>query len=507
MKKQRRYGIVISYINILLSTFVNFFLTPMLISALSDEGYSIYKIMRSFAGPLTMMNLGVSTVVARNVAKYYSAEQNNIKEKENTFAIATVLSGMMAALVVALGYLIGLSIPSLYSDTISPENINIAKNMFFVFAATTAVHIFTESFRGCILGREKYVFYYGSQTLQYVFRFLLIIILLQSGCNALHVALVDLMIALILLIGYIVYTLGVLREKIKLHYLSKNELLQFTTFAAAILLQAIVNQVNNNLDIVIMGAMINEADVITMYSSALTIYSVYNMLVSVFTGVYLPQATKLVSQGATGEQLTSFVIKPGRLQAMIAVCVVCGFAVTGKNFIRIWIGDQYINAYYVALFLMIPVTIPLVESVCISILDAKLKRIYRSVTLVIMAGINMILTLVLVPLLGFWGALLGTVISLLLGHVIMMNLYYYKSLSMNVVRMFKEIFSGTLLNGLIATVITIPLSVVIRNEVSAFFVKAATFLTIYGVLTYFRGMNKEEKEMIHSIIKRKKADR
>jgi hypothetical protein len=66
-----------------------------------------------------------------------------------------------------------------------------------------------------------------------------------------------------------------------------------------------------------------------MYSSALMIYSVYNMLISVFSGVYLPQATKLVHQGATGEQLTDFIIKPGRIQAVIALAVLGGFAVAG----------------------------------------------------------------------------------------------------------------------------------------------------------------------------------
>ena len=67
------------------------------------------------------------------------------------------------------------------------------------------------------------------------------------------------------------------------------------------------------------------------------------------------------------------------------------------------------------MMLMGPVTIPLVQNVCLSILDAKLKRLFRSATLVIMAVINVILSIILVRFMGFWGAALGTVISLLVG--------------------------------------------------------------------------------------------
>lgn len=501
MRDQKKQGILISYVNIILSTLVNLVLTPVLISSLTDEGYSIYKIMRSFAGPLAMLNLGVSTVVARNVAKYLSCDNQNKREKENMYAIALLISAIMCALIVVAGFVMQSVIPTVYASSFSPENIKLAQRMFMVFTCTTAVHILTEPFRGSIMGHGRFVLYYGSQTLQHIFHFAIIYLLVRLGFNALSVAVVDLALAIAILLSYCFYTFFVLRQKIKLYYIDKKSIVEFSSFAVAILLQAFVNQVNNNLSIMILGAY-EAAEIITMYSSALTIYSVYNMLISVFSGVYLPQATKLVSQNATGEQLTDFIIKPGRIQAAIAVCVVGGFAVCGMDFISIWIGPQYSNAFYVALFLMIPVTIPLVESVAIAILDATLKRVFRSVTLMFMAIINAILTLILVRYYGFWGALIGTVTSLIVGHGILMNAYYQKVLKINVFRMFKEIFSGTLLAGIISAALCLPISFFMNGTILSFLIKAICFVILYVAFELLFGFNNDEKKYVFGYINR-----
>lgn len=506
MRDQKKQGILISYVNIILSTFVNIVLTPILIGSLTEEGYSIYKIMRSFAGPLAMLNLGVATVVARNVAKYLSCDKRNDREKENMYGIALLLSVVMGILVFVVGYIMQLAIPTMYEDSFTPDNIRLAQKMFMVFTGTTAVHIITEPFRGAIMGHSRFVVYYGSQTFQYIFRFVVIYFLVAQGFGALAVAVVDLIIAIVILFAYCGYVFLKLKQKIKLYYIDKKNLIEFSSFAVAILLQAFVNQVNNNLDIIILGAS-ETAEIITMYSSALTIYSVYNMLISVFSGVYLPQATKLVEQNATGEQLTDFVIKPGRIQAMIAICVVGGFAVAGMDFISIWIGSQYKYAYYVALFLMIPVTIPLVESVGIAILDAKLKRVFRSLTLMIMAIINGILTLILVQFWSFWGALIGTVVSLILGHGLFMNVYYKKKIDINVFRMFREIFSGTIIAGILTVVLCFPLSIFLHGTLMSFLIKAISFFIIYMVSVFLFAFKHEEKrrfcQYVKKIVKRK----
>ena len=99
MKNQKSVGILLSYLNTALNMCFNLLMIPMLIGALSDTQYGIYKVMQSYAGPLMMLNLGMSTIVARSIARYRAmADEVGRRDKENTFAMATAVSVVMALL-------------------------------------------------------------------------------------------------------------------------------------------------------------------------------------------------------------------------------------------------------------------------------------------------------------------------------------------------------------------------------------------------------------------------
>ena len=502
MKDQKAGGIIISYVNIVVNSLVNFFLIPFIIGVLTDESYSIYKVMQSFAAPLSMLTFGASTIVARAIAKYNATDSDDRIEKENTYALSIIVSGLFCFLIIAIGFVMSLSIPSIYGKNYSEDMITVAIRLFRIYMINTALHIFTEPLRGCVIGNEKFVFRYISQTIEYVLHFILVFLFLKLGYGVIALGMINLSVTIFIFLLYFVYGTFVLGEKPVLHSWDKKILLGMVSYSAAILLQAFTNQINNNMDNMILGAMITDKSIITMYSSALTIYSVYNSIIFVFAGVYLPEATKLITRGATGEQLTDFVIKPGRVQAIIAVAVCGCFSVVGKDFISLWIGSQYINTYYVTLMLIIPVSIPLVQSICVSIMDAKLKRIYRSIILVIMAVINFVLSIYLVKQIGFWGAAIGTMSSLLIGHGILMNIYYKKILKINVIRMFRGIFKGIFLSGVLSAALCMPLVVLLNHTLVCFIIKCLVFILVYAGFLLLFGLNQEEKSILRNKLKR-----
>lgn len=505
MKDQKTGGAVLAYLNIVLSMLSNIVLIPIMIGHLSDVEYSIYKVMQSFAGPLTMFNLGISTIASRCVAKYRASENGDRREKENTLAISMIVGIAMALVIGICGLLLQKAIPGVFGRTYSADEIWEAQRIFLVLVANTAVHVLTDVFSGCIQGNERFLFTNGIRTMQHILRFGLIVLLLYLGFGALAVALIDLGISVFMLIASAGYCFLRLRERFRLTRIDKRELVEIASFSAAILLQAIINQINNSMDNVILGATVSDKAVITMYSSALSIYVIYNSILSVFSGLLLPEATRMVMNRSTGEEMTDLVIKIGRIQATIAVGVVCAFAIAGKDFVRLWIGEAYVRAYDVVLMLMIPVTIPLVQNTCITILDAQLKRFFRSAILALMAGLNFVVSVILVQFMGFWGTALGTALSLIVGHGILMNIYYQRVVKLNVPRMFKGIFSGILSSGLLAMVLCIPIAVFLDSGLAAFLIKCIVFVGIYAVLLWRFGLKHHEKMVIvHAVCKKKK---
>ena len=497
----KRNGILISYLNLGLGMIVNIFLTPMLIASLGDVDYSLYKVMQSFAGPLSMFNLGISTIVTRSIVQFGTREDYTEQDKKNTMAHALLASGVMALVVCAAGLIMCRAIPGIYGGSYSAANIALGQKIFLVFLLSTILHMLTDAFSGCLVGHEKFTVNALVQFCGTLLKILLLVTLVLLGTNALWVACVDLMVSLVRFLFSAVYATFVLHELPRLYYFDRKKLSEIVLFGSAILLQAIVNQVNNNVDTMILGAYVSDKAIITMYTSALTIYAIYNSLISVIASFFLPKATRLVTQNASGRELTDFVIGPGRFQAVLATACIFGFALCGRNFIAIWIGDKYGDAYWVTLMLMIPVTIPLVENVMISVLDAALKRMYRSVTLVIMAVLNVAVSIVLVRYLGFWGAAIGTVLSLLVGHGFLMNAYYAKTFQLQVFRMFYSIFKGILPAGLAAALLCLPVALLLENTLVFFLVKGIVFMAFYGLFLFWFGFNASEKKAVRSWLK------
>lgn len=499
---QKRIGILISYLNLIMSMVVNVFLTPLMIKSFGDVDYSVYKVMQSFAGPLAMFHLGISTVVTRSIVKYHNDDGYTERDKQNTMAMALMVSGLISVVVAIAGMIMYMMIPAMYGDTYTAENLILGRKIFLTFVLSSVLHMLTDAFSGCVVGHEKFVISATVPLMKTVIKVVLTGTFLLCGMNVFYVALVDLMIAVVTLIFLFTYAVFGLRELPRLYYFDKRQMIEIFSFGMAILLQAIVNQVNNNMDTMILGAFIEEKSIITMYSSALTVYAIYNSLISVITNFFLPKATRLVSKNASGEELTDFVIEPGRFQAMLAVACIFGFSLFGRNFISIWIGDQYMDAYWVALVLMIPVTVPLVENAVISILDATFKRIFRSVVLVGMAVMNVIASVVLVKYIGFWGAAIGTFVSLILGHGVLMNIYYAKTFRMDIGRMFRSIFKGILPAGMTASILCVPLAVFMENTVILFVIKCTVFIVVYMLCLWLFGFNSSEKGTVKEIFVR-----
>lgn len=500
---QKQIGIVISYLNLAMGMVVNIFLTPLMISSLGDINYSLYKVMQSFAGPLSIFHLGISTVVTRCIVKYNSQDALAKQQKQNTFALAIISSVFMAILVSLIGVLLCLSIPNVYGDSYSNDNIIIGQRIFIIFMLSTVFHMLTDAFGGCLIGHERYAVSSLIQLSKTVLKAVCWIVLLELNIGVFGIVCVDLIVSVSVFVFSVVYSVGILHEIPKLYFWDIKQLYDIITFGAAIFLQAIVNQVNNNVDTMLLGVFATDKSVITMYSSALTIYMIYNSLISLISNFFLPKATRLINQKASGAEITDFVIGPGRFQACIAIACIFGFLLFGRNFIAVWIGTKYMEAYWIILMLMIPVTVPLVQNAMIAVLDASMKRIYRSIVLVCMAVFNVVISICLISVLDFWGAAIGTVISLVIGHIICMNIYYRKVFKLEIGRLFRSVFKGVFSAGLAAAICCLPMALFSPNTIIWFLIKCAIFILLYCMFLLKWGLDPSEKKIVKNMFKNK----
>ena len=109
---------------------------------------------------------------------------------------------------------------------------------------------------------------------------------------------------------------------------------------------------------------------------------------------------------------------------------------------------------------------------------------------------NAIVTIVGVKLWGYYAAAIGTALSYIIGSLIIMNIYYYKKLSLNMLKLYGKIFSRIWICLIISGTVIYFTSKVINDSFVSFCINAAIFVVVYGVTLVLFGLKKEEKKMI-----------
>ena len=481
-RNPRRLGSAMAIGNAMLNLLTHLILTPALLSGLAEEGYSFYKVIQSLAGPLILLRLGLSTVTAGAGARYRANPTGEtLREKENAFTLSVLISGAMALAVVLLGFAMTSLVPKLFGGY-SLRQIADGKALLAVLAVATALHILSDTLTGSARGREHFVFLQGCVAAHHLLRTALLCFIARRGGPVWQLGLADLGLYALLLAVNGLYCLWA-GEMLRLHRPSRRELGAIGAFAAALFLQGAISQVNANLDTVILGAAGESPEVITLYSAALTVYTAYCALTASLPGIFLPGAARLTAEGAGSRELTDFVLSPGRVQTMLCLWVLGAFALFGGDFIRLWIGEKYLAAHPLALFLMACGTVPLAQSLCQSLLDAKLKRLFQSMVLLGMAAANLALSLLWVKPLGYWGPALATGLTLVLGQGVLMNGYYAHTLGLDIPRLLRGLFRSTLPAAAGACLLCLPLTGLSGGWL-VFLGKCGIFSAVYGLFLW-----------------------
>ena len=179
-----------------------------------------------------------------------------------------------------------------------------------------------------------------------------------------------------------------------------------------------------------------------------------------------------------------------------------GFAFFGIPFIKIWAGSEYADSYAIALLLIAPVTVPLIQNLGIEIQRAKNMHKARAIVYLFIAIANVFVSIPLIKLMGPAGAALGTAISLFAGNIIFMNWYYHARIGMNMIYFWQEI--AKFIPALIAPCV-VGIAIMKFVNITGLVklgVFAVVYAAVYGLSMYFFGMNEEEKQLVMGPIRK-----
>lgn len=496
-ENERKAGAVLSYISIVLSTLVQLLYTPLLTRMLGQNEYGLYSLVSSIIGYLTVLDLGFGNAIIVYTAKY-RAEKKYEEEKKlhGMFFVVYLIIGLVAGI---LGIILYFLVPTIFGATMSTTELGKMKIMMLILAFNLAMTFAFSIYSSIINAYEKFTFQKIMSIFNTVMKPLLMIPLLFLGYKSITMCVVITIVNIIVLLSNYIYCRKKLNLNIKFKGFDKILFKTIFGYSFFIFLGVIVDKINWSVDQFVLGA-VSGPVAVSIYAIASQLNTLFINLSTAISGVLLPKVSKMIATRATNEELTDEFIKVGRIQYLIVFLMASGLTLFGKEFINIWVGKKFLESYYIALILIIPLCFPLIQNLGISIMQAKNMHKFRAVLLSIIAVANIIISIPLAKAYGGIGSAIGTSLSLIIGNVIILNIYYQKKVGINVIRFWREIIKMTIPLAIPIAIILIVISFINLNGYINIIVFGSLYTIIYIAVCYFVVMNNYEKDIINKVL-------
>ena len=298
-----------------------------------------------------------------------------------------------------------------------------------------------------------------------------------------------------------VYCFKKIKIKMRFTKINFSILKEIFMYSFFIFLNTIIEKMNWNIDQFILGSIKGTVEV-ALYSLAAQINTLYLNFSTAISGVMLPKITIMIENKEAKTEIDKLFIKVGRLQFLLLSLIITGFIIFGRQFMIFWGGQEYVKAYEVACILIIPVTIPLIQNLGISILQAKNKHRFRTVILFFIAILNVIISIPLAKHYGAIGSALGTSIGIMIGPTLIMNWYYKVKIGMNIGEFWRNIIKMSIPIGIVFLITSFTINHIMdMTKILNMGIGIIFYTIFFSVVTWYFVMNDYEKNLIKKPLK------
>jgi O-antigen/teichoic acid export membrane protein len=497
---QIKKGAFLNYVIIFLTNVIGIILTPFILNHIGKAEYGVYTTIGALIGTISILDLGLNNTIVRFVAKYRA--ENDKKGEENFLATSMLIYACISLFIVVLGISFYGYIDT-YFTKMNPEEIKIAKVIFSLFIFNLALGLPGGSFTAICTGYEQFVFPKMLNIIRYIIRSITIVAVLIYGGGAISIVIVDTLFNIIIIIitGY--YVFNNLKVKFKIHNITKRFLKQIFSYSTWIFIFALVSVFQWKAGHWVLGR-IATPEVLAIYGLGIVLGTYYGAFSSAISSVFLPRATKMTVGNASGEELTTMMIKIGRISFMVLMYILLAFALYGNQFVFLWVGKELgveasHETWLIAMLIMLAYTMPLVQGFGNSILEAKGKLRFKAVLYISFLFLGVILGAFLAKKFGAFGMISGTVTGWIIVQNVM-NFYYHRVIGLNIFRFFKELLNKTILIVFLIFIIGYAINYIPGSGWINFVIKAISYSIVYALLMYNLALVAFEKELFYNTI-------
>lgn len=505
---QLKLGVLLSYTSMALNMVVQLVYTPVMLRLLGQSEYGLYTLVGSVVSYLSLFSLGFTGAYLRFYSRFSQKGDRTGVARLNGMFLTLFL--LMSAAALMCGMVLSQFTRELFGTNLTDAELSKAQVLMQILVVNVALTFPSSVFDSIVSAHEQFLFQRILQLAGVVFNPLICLPLLLMGHGSVAVVSVTTGITVAKLAANIWFCLFKIHVPFEFRHFNFGLLKEIGAFSFFLFLNMIIDQVNWSVDKFILGRVAGTGAV-AVYGVGSMINSMFQQFSTAISSVFAPRVNRIAAdhEDTMNQQFTSLFTRVGRIQFIVLGLIASGMIFFGQYFItNIYATSEYADAYVVALLLILPAMIPLIQNVGIEIQRSVNKHQFRSIIYLLMAVANTIISIPLASLYGPAGAALGTAISLLVANGLIMNWYYQKALGIGIGTFWKSIAS--LAKGLIVPVV---LGVFIMCKVTFhglldFAIWVFIYTVVYAVSFWLLGMNDSEKQLVikplHKVLRHKR---
>lgn len=458
---------------------------------MGQSEYGLYSLVASVVSYLTVLDFGFGNAIIRYTAKYKA--EGKVKEQYSLFGMLFVLYVCIGLLSLALGYGLYINVDHLFDRTMTIEELSKARVMILLLIFNIAITFPLSIFPSIIIAYENFIFHKLVNLARVLLQPCLMIPLLLMGYKAIGMVVLMTVLNILTLSVCCWYCFSHLRIRILFKSLNVSLLKEISVYSFYVFLTIIVDRAFWSTGQFILGILSGTTDV-AIYSLVVQLCNYYMGFSIAISGMFLPKMTQLIVNGRRQKEISDMFIKVGRIQFIILLYILGGFILFGKKFIFYWAGEDYSLVYPLTVIIMIPQTIPLIQNLGISILQAQNRQRFRSWLNVLVALLSVFIGYMLTKKYGIVGCAISTGGALLIGHGIILNYYYKKRIHLDITGFWRQML--WLITPMFLICPLVYGFCLMGTSVGLILVGAILYSVLYGFSLWFIGFNSFEKELV-----------
>lgn len=490
--QQIKYGAVLSYLGIVVYILVGLLYTPWMIRVIGKDDYGLYTLAYSIVA-LFVFDFGISAAIQRFVAKYL-AEGNNEKVN-NCISLVYKLYVYIDIAILIILTTIYILIPYIYRE-LTVEQINRLEVVFIMAGLFSVISFPFIPLNGILSAHEKFVQLKTCDLLSKVLTVGINVICLYLGGGLYELVLTNVLVGLFIIIVKFAIVKQQTTVKVQIGYEDKAEMRSLLSFSGWTTVVALCQRCIFNIAPSILGMFAGAGD-IAVLGISISLEGYTYTFACALNGLFLPRISRILNDKGS---VLPLMVRVGRIQILTMGLILIAFIVVGYDFISVWLGEGYEEAYICTLLLIIPAFLLLPADIADQTLIASGNVKYRAVVYVGMAVINVPLSMVMTKYYGLIGLAFSIFIAYMVRNTALFYVYYSK-LHINIISFFRDSYMKLLPALCVSMVCAYVFAGMVNlNGWYGIAMKAMIVSVCYIVCMTLLGMNKSERDRVKDIV-------